>query len=574
VGARLRSLSPFSTASGLLAAILVVLGIYPLVRVIGRLFWDGGLTLEPFSQTFDEPQLPRLLLNTVTIVVVSGCLALFIGSVFAWLNERTDARMGVISDTMPLVTFLLPSIAGAVGWVLLLAPRAGYLNWFIRVSLDKVGVHIQEGPLNAYSWYGVILVYTTNLVPFAFLLVSSGLRNMDPALEEQSRMCGASLARTLRTVTLPAVRPSLAGAAFLMIWIGTGMFSVPVILAEPAGIDVLSVRIVRLLSFSYPARIGPAVGLGCFTMLALGITWYFQRKMLAKQRFGTIGGKGPRASRIELGHWRGAVRGMMILYMFVAIVLPIAALVLVSLNGFWTLNIDWGGLSLDAFRRTITDDPITWRALQNSVRLAAFTATLGMLAAAAVALWVYRSRSRSARVLDGAIKFPATVSNTVIAIGFILAFAGPPFSLGGTLIILLLAYLVLSMPEASVVADASVGQIGHELSEASFSSGAGQARTFRKVYLPLMLPGLVAGWALLFVRVVGDVNSSAILSGTNNVVVGFRILEINQNGSYARLAALALTLTLTSALILIVMLRISRRLSKWTKTQPTTVVGK
>jgi iron(III) transport system permease protein len=161
--------------------------------------------------------------------------------------------------------------------------------------------------------------------------------------------------------------------------------------------------------------------------------------------------------------------------------------------------------------------------------------------------------------LDAVIKLPAAISSMVVAVGFILAFSGPPFNLNGTLLILLLAYVVIYLPQASVAADAASSQIGRELHEASRVSGAGTGRTFRRVSLPLMMPGLAAGWALLFVRMVGDLTASAMLAGNANPVVGFRILDIFQNGSYALLAALATVLTGINLLIVLAVMVVSRR---------------
>lgn len=348
-----------------------------------------------------------------------------------------------------------------------------------------------------------------------------------------------------------------------MIWVGFGMLSVPLILAGPTDIEVISVRIVRALKYTYPPETGAAVGLGAFVMVALGACWYLQRRTLRTHRFGTVGGKGARSTRIDLGHWRGPARVVMAGYLVVAVVLPIVALILVALNGFWTTNIGWENLSLSRVRDTILSDPLATRAIRNSLLLAAGCAAIGMVAAAVIALWIRQARGRAATALDAAIKFPATVSSTVIAVGIVLAFAGPPFSLSGSLKILVLAYVILSMPEASVLADVSLAQVGNELAEASYTSGGRPSRTFGRIYLPLMLPGLTAGWALLFVRIVGDVNASAILASTSNTVVGFRILERYENGGYAAMASLALVLTIISTVVIVLVLCSSRAWTRW-----------
>lgn len=560
----LERLSPFNVVMALVALAMSALVIYPLLRIFSELFIvDGRPSLQGVRDTIRLPRLAGTILNTFILVFSSASLGLLIGSVLAWLNERTDARVKIVTDTLPLVSFLLPPVAGAVGWVLLLSPRAGLLNHWIRTVLGWFGIGIDEGPFDIMSWYGLIFVFTIYMVPFAFLMVSAGLRTLDPALEEQSQVSGASLWTTIRRVTLPGIKPSLGAAVLLMMWTGFSLFSVPSIIGTGAGIEVLSVRIAFLLRFEFPPSTEEALGLCIFVLLIVSTAWYLQRRVLRSARHTTIGGKGHRATKIKLGRWRWVARTGMGLYVLVAAVLPIVGLALVSLHGFWTPNIAWGDLNFDAIQKSVFDDQYSRRALVNSLRLGVIGGLLGIVIAAAIALFVSQSR-RLGVAVDLTIKAPASIANIVLAVGFILAFAGPPFRLGGTFTILLLAYITLYLPQASVAADAAVGQVGRELSEASFVSGGGGARTFRRVYLPLMVPGLVAGWSLLFIRMIGDLTASAILAGPNNPVVGFRLLDAYMFGTYGTLAALSLVLVVISSSVLIIVMGVSRRLQKWT----------
>jgi iron(III) transport system permease protein len=558
-----RQLSPLTLVCIALAVCLGALGIVPLAAVLISAVTQGQEVLDALA----KEDIAGLLTNTLIVVGASTVLALIIGAVLAWLNERTDAGMGLITESMPLVPFMLPPIAGAIGWVLLMAPSAGYLNGGIRWFLGLFGIVMESGPLDIYSWYGMILVYTIYAVPYSFMMCTTGLRNMDPSLEEQSRVSGSSLLRTLWKVTIPAMLPSLLGGTLLILMSGFGLFSIPSVIGAGADIPILSVRVVNLLAFTYPAQTGAAIGLSLIVVMFVALFWWLQTLTLRKGRFATIGGKGQRATKIRLGRWRPVVRTVVVLYIFVTTVLPLLALLIVSLNGFWTLDINWTGLSFNAFFDAIFEDRQTRRALGNSLTFGAVGSVIGIIAVALASLYIVRSRTRTARIIDATIKFPSTLSHLVLAVGFVLVLAGPPLNLAGTAIILVLAYLALYAPQASVSADAAVGQIGKELPEAARVSGAGETRTVVKVFLPLMVPGLITGWALLFVRMIGDLTASAMLAGVRNNVVGFRILEIYQNGTYALLASLSFALTIISAVIVIAVLFASRRLARWTNQQ-------
>jgi iron(III) transport system permease protein len=510
--------------------ILSVLVLYPLARIVTELFWPAGrFDLSGLTALTTIPDVVDTFVDTALIALSSGFLALLVGSVLAWLNERTDARLGIITDLLPFANFLVPTVATSIGWLLLLSPTAGYANAVLRGLLGLVGIHLEEGPFSAYSWPTLIFVYTLSLVPFVFLVVSAGFKRLDPSLEEQSRMCGASVRTTLLRVTLPALKPSLLGAGFLAAWFSLAVFSIPVVLGEPAGINVLSVRIVKLLKATYPPQTAAAVVLGLIVMAVLGTIWLLQRRVLRGQRFAVLGGKASSISRIRLGWFRPVARLLMLGYVVVAVALPVLALAIVSLRGFWTTDIRFDVLDFEALGEILNREN-TRAALQNSAMLGAATATVAMIATAIVAWWSRRSPGWLVSISAGMMKVPAAVSSVVIGLGFIFAFAGPPFALGGTIVILFLAYIVVAMPEASILAEAAVGRIGNDLGEASSISGAGPGRTFASVYLPLMLPALAAGWALVFVRIVGDLEVSAMLSGFTNQVVGFQILDLYENG--------------------------------------------
>nr|WP_269439261.1 iron ABC transporter permease [Arthrobacter sp. zg-Y820] len=469
-----------------------------------------------------------------------------IGSVFAWLNERTDARMGLLTDILPIVNFLMPGIATAVGWLLLLSTEAGYINQVIRGILNTFfGTDIQTGPFSVHSYYTVIGVYTLTLVPFVYLVVSAGLRNLDSRLEESSRMSGAGVIQTLRRVTLPALRPSLLSGMFLAVWFGFAIFSVPVVLAEPGGIKLISVEIVNLLTETYPAETAPALGLSSVILVALGIIWVLQQKSLGGRRSATLGEKGAGTGRIKLGRLRNWARAFMLLYLAGAVVLPLGALVLVTLNGFWGKP-RWGELSLTPLFEVLST-AANLDAVLNSLTFAVVVATVTTLIGACMAWAAVTSPGRLSAAAATIAKVPAAVPPIVIAVGIVLAFGGTPFYWGGSALILIVGFFIVSMPEASITSEAALGQIGRELGNASSLSGASPLRTFRSVYLPLMMPGLMAGWALMFVRIMADVEMSVLLASTQTPVIGFRLLGIYQGGGgYAELAALALFVTLVS----------------------------
>lgn len=557
-GAR-RGAGGFGWFAALLSLLVTLLILYPLLKVAVDTFMPGGVfDPAPIRAAFLQPGLAKLVANTLLVAFSGTAFAVLVGSVFAWLSERTDLGMRWLMHLLPIVPLLVPPIAGAIGWVLLGAPKSGFLNVWLRQALSAAGIDLASGPLNVFSWPGLVFVYVLYLVPEVYLVVAAGLRNVDPALEEAARMNGSGPWTTLRRVTLPSVTPAIAAGAVLALLAAFALFSVPVILGPQAGIDILSVRVVELMTATFPPRTGVALTLGLLVLVVTGTAWWVQGRILRLRRHAVIGGRGMRAAPVRLGRWRPLARGVMLAFLLLTSVLPLLALIVVSLQPFWTPSVDLAALTLRHYQRLFAND-FTRNAFRNSIVLGCAGATVGTAVAAVIAFFIDRNRlGLLSRVVDGTTKLPGAVSHLLIGIACVSAFAGAPFYLSGTTALLFLAYVVLYMPQATLNASAALAQVGRELSEASLMSGASQGRTFLRVTLPLMAPGLAAAWTLLFVLMSGEITASSMLAGTRNPVVGFVVLDLWANGSYSALTAFGTLMSLMTSAVVLLALRLSR----------------
>jgi iron(III) transport system permease protein len=559
--------SPFRTVTVVLALLFVASVLYPFYKIVSTmLYQNGNFTTKAFSEFFHTDDVGASIVNTLIVVAASSAIAIVIGGTIAWLNERTDARMGAVSDFLPMIPFLFPAIASAIGWVFLLSPHAGYVNAIIRTLLGHVGIHMVTGPFNIYSMYGLIFVYVLHQVPFTFLMISSGLRTMDTQLEEQSWMCGISPRATLRRVVLPAMAPSVFGALLLVVWSGFGMYAVPQTIAAPAHIHIMSVSIVAYLQQDFPPKYGSAVVMSMIMVLLIAVVWIASRRVASRARFASVGGRGSRAPRRSLGFWKWPIRFALIFWAMLGTLLPAIALLLVAMNGYWTVHIRWTHLNFASFRGSVFQDTGTRLAAKDSFTIALIVASVGVVLASMLSV-MNRSRSKFMSALDGLIKLPVIISHLVLALGFILAFAGPPFKLVGTTTILLLAYLALFMPQGTIVTDPAAVQVGRELEEASELSGARTFRTYRKVFVPLMASSIAVAWGLLFVRVLGDLEVSALLAGPGNPTIGSQTLSLYETGNFSGVAALTLVLTLATVVVVVLMLGLSNRAGRWNKSR-------
>ncbi|MBN8478643.1 MAG: iron ABC transporter permease [Burkholderiales bacterium] len=551
----------FGVASTVVAALFLFFFAYPLARMLYVAFVKKGeFSTAAFAETFADPDLGPLLIDTTLVVVIGSVVAMAIATLFAWLNERTDASMGWASRLLPLVPLMLPAIALSTGWFFLAHERAGLLNIGLRGLAGLVGLDwwSERGPFHIASWPGLVFVYTLYLVPFAYLLVAAAFRNFDSSLEEASRVAGAGAWRTFTRVSAPGILPALAAAVFLVGVTALSNFSIPVIIGTAARIDVLSVRIVRMVRDAYPPRVDEAVVLSIFVVVAVAILFWLQRQVSMRQRHVVIGGKGGHSTRIPLGRWKWPARVLMIGYLAAASAVPLLGLFFVSLQRFWSSNLTAQSFTLDVLKALFVGESLTRKALQTSLGLGVVGATISILLATMLMLYVRQRHGVFPKVVDAAAKAPSAVSHTVIGLAMVIALTGPPFHLAGTLTILLIAYLVIYMPQAAISTGSGLDQVGGELIEASAVSGASQSRTFFRITLPLMRPALAAGWALLFVMIVGDLTASALLATNANPVVGFIIYDIFNSATYSSLAAIACVVGAISFAVVCAVLAFSR----------------
>lgn len=519
--------------SWLLVTVIGFAVLYPLWRlVVLAIAPEGSLSGSVIADVVGAPWFGGAVRNTAIVVGCSSVLAVLVAGTLTWINERTDASLGWFGQLLPMTPLLVPPVAVAAGWVILAIPRIGLLR-------------IPFGDLipNIFSYGGLIFVLTLVMVPYVYLLLQTAFRNMDPALEEASLVSGAGVIRTLLRVSLPSLKHALAAGVLLACVVGISQFAVPTIIGTPARIDVLSVRAVRFVTATYPAELGGGAVVGLFMMIATGTLWYLYFRVARAGRFAQIGTRAPRGNLVKLGAWKWPIRLGMLLFLFVTTILPLIALVIVALQPYWTANIDVSSFGLSNFRAVFGASQLGG-SFFNSIRYALVGAAIGTGLVVILTGASKIAHLRSAGIGLTIMKIPAAIANIVLGVGFLIAFYGPPFRLGGTAILLVGAYVIVFLPHASIVGESATAQVPQDLLEASEVSGASHFRTHRKVLFPLSLPGYLSAYALLFALMAAEVSTSRILARPGTRVVGFSIIQVYESGGFGQLAVLALVISL------------------------------
>jgi len=532
---------------GVPVALVVWLALVPLVFLLWQSFLTpqtatspAEFTLENYRTAYFSAETFRLFLNSVQFAAGTSAFALCLGTTLAWMNERTNTPFKRLFFALSIIPLVIPGILFTVAWFLLASPKIGILNVWLQWLFNTDTVFF-----NIYSMTGMIWTDGLHYSPMAFLLMTAAFRSMDPALEESALMCGASVLTIAWRITLKLSWPAALASLLILFVRSLESFEVPALLGLPAGIQVYTSSIYQAIHL-YPSQIGLAASYAITLLLITSFGIYMQSRLsYHSSRYSTVTGKGFRPRTIDLGPWRYAAAGFFVLYFLFIVFLPFLVLVWSSLQKFYSVP-SWAALNrvtLDAYR-TILDYPQFWSTVRNSLFLAFTTATLIMLLGAVISWIVVRTRIRGRWLLDNLSSLPLVFPGLVLGLSIMICYLYLDIGVYGTIWIMLIAYATRFLPYGTRYASTSMVQIHKELEESAAMSGATWATSFRRIVLPLLKPGLLAGWIYVLIVSIRELSSSILLYSPGTEVVSIMIWELWQNGQYVELSALGVMLIL------------------------------
>jgi iron(III) transport system permease protein len=523
------------------AGVIGYLALVPLYYLFWGTFFDAtGFSLGGFARAYGDGRIGGLIANSLWFAVGAAVLSLVVGTSLAYLNVRTDVPFKALFFAASIIPLIIPGILYTISWIFLASPEIGLLNKAIQPIFGDTVV------FDVFTVWGMIWVEGLHLSPIVFLLMVAAFRSMDPSLEESALMSGASRWQVFRKITIPLTRPAIVAAVLIMVVRSLESFEVPALLGLHNGIYVFTSRIFFVLR-TYPPDLGAAgalaVGLLVLAVIGVAISNLMGR---SGKSFQTVTGKGFRPRPMELGKWRPVAGVAILAYFFFTVVGPLLVLLYVSLVKFYqapSLAVI-KSMSLENYRELL-HQPQAMTALKNSLILGLGSATLVMAVMAIAAWMVVRSRIPGRQLLDQFAFVPLVIPGLVLGLALSFVYLRSPIPIYGTLFILLIAYCTRYLPYGMRYAVTSMHQISSELEESAQVSGASWWQTFRRVLLPLLWPGLIAGWIYILVVSFRELSSSILLYSPGNEVLSILIFEQYENGQFTVLSALGVVMVLT-----------------------------
>ena len=536
------------------AAVLVVS--YPIFYLIQASLSVGDPQARPpeaygLANFVDLTRYAQIFWNTILVSVVATVFAILLGFVLGWILSRANVPGREALEPLMALPYYVTPLMGALAWSLIGSPSGGFLNQVWR-ALGGEG-HL----IDITTPYGIAWVMALFEGSVAFVMIGAVLKSMDPALEEASQMLGAGRLRTMLKITLPLVLPGVLGAAIFVLAEMLGSFSAALVLGLPNRFYVVTTAMYQLVS-QYPPRFPQAAAMGVSLFAVMFAMVWIYRRIVSRGSYVTITGKAFRPRAMDVGRLRWALLAVCLVYLFIAVLLPVLTLLYASLQRLATAFPRLDNFTLANYTTALSLDAVR-SALANSLILGVATAGLGVLLMGFLSWLIYRSRLPGAGAIEYVLMFPQAVPRLVFAFGMLWAWLVFPLPIYGTLWLLLIAYLTVFLPLGIRTISGVMLQIDRTLEESAQMCGASWGYRLRTVTMPLLRPGLIAAALLLFIASVRELGASILLMGPKAKVITPAIVESWFSTSTEQTAAMALLQTLAVALALILLFGVAKR---------------
>lgn len=537
-------------------AFLVIFEVIPLSYLLIRsLFPKGSFSLDSFKRVYTYDLNWTALINTLVISGLTTLFGVILAFPLAFLVGRTDMYGKKFFRTLFVTTYMVPPYVGAMAWLRLLNPNAGVLNKFLMQIFN-----LSKAPFNIYTVGGIVWVLTCFYYPYAFITISRAMEKMDPSLEEASKISGASPIKTLMTITIPMMTPSIIAAGLLVFVASASAFGIPSIIGAPGQIYTVTTRIIDFVHIGSEEGLNDAMVLAVFLMAIANIVLYITTFVIGKRQYITMSGKSTRPNIVELGKWRMPITVIISIFSFFVVILPFVTVALTSFTVNMGKPIGLSNMSMSAWNKVFSRASIL-SSTKNSIIAGLAAAFFGIVISCIMAYLLQRTNVKGKRIPDFLITLGSGTPSVTIALALIISMSGKfKINIYNTLTIMIIAYMIKYMLMGMRTVVSAMSQVHPSLEEAAQISGANWLRMLKDVTVPLIGASIVAGFFLIFMPSFYELTMSTLLYSSNTKTIGYELYIYQTYHSQQVASALA------TAILLFVII-INYLLNKLTKGQ-------
>ena len=517
---------------GMIIVLLIFLTLfilYPLfVLLIDSIYTDGKVTLSVFQRVLSMQRFRTAFTNTVKLGLITGFLSTVIGLLFAYVDVYVKIKNRLVRKLFQVVSLLpvvSPPFVLSLSTIMLFG-RSGIVT--------RMLLHIYDS--NVYGLKGIVVVQTLTFFPVCYMMLKGLLKNIDPSLEEAARDIGASRMKVFTTVTLPLLLPGL-GNAFLVTFIeSVADFANPMLIG--GDYDTLATTIYLQVTGSYDSTGAAAMSV---VLLSLTLVLFFvQKYYLEKKTAATLTGKAARA-RVLIDD-KGVTRPLTLLCTLVALFV-ILMYIMIPFGALFKL---WGrdySLTTKWFDYLFKYSGV--KAFKDSFLLSIIAAPITALMSMVISYMVVKKKFKSKAFIEFVSMLAMAVPGTVLGIGYIRGYANGLFQSGimsglyGTGLILVIVFIIRSLPVGTRSGISALRQIDSSIEESAYDLGAGSGKVFTTVTLPLIKDSFFSGLVTSFVRSITAISAIILLVTPQFLLITCQINEFAEKGYYGVACAYA-----------------------------------
>ena len=556
-GRRWRHLDKSSWVWLLTIVVLLVLVVNPLARLLVVSFEQpegAGYTLANYVAAYSRSRYVDALVHSLVLGVSAASLCLVFGVPLAWAVSRTDMPAKGLVWIAILGTFIIPPYLGAVGWILLAGPNAGWLN---RLFVALFGT--DKGPFNIYSMPGLVLVTACYSFPYVFVFTKSALDLVSSEMEDAANILGAGNLRTTLAITLPLVLPAVLAAFILVFLEAIALFGSPALLALPGRFHVVTTQLWQF--FEFPPKVGVAAA---YAMPLLAVTiflFWLQRRITHRKGYIALTGKGGERRPIPLGAWKWLMLAYCLFVCTLSFFMPLVVICQAAFAKAWGRGFSLDNLTLNNLYFTLFENTLTRDATLHTFVYAGSASVIAVTLALCVAYMV--NRELVGKKLGAMLSFltmaPFVIPGIVLAIGFYAAYTRPPLLIYGTAWILILAFATRFLPIAYANCNAAIRSINPELEDAVRILGGTRFTAIGRVVMPVLKRSLAGAFILVFIPGTRELSSAIFLYSINTQVLSVLLFDKSDEGNFEMLAAIGLILVFITVVLILIGFRLLGR---------------
>ena len=492
-------------------AILAFFALF-LVLPVGSVFYsafvnaDGSFTLGHFGAFFAQSLMMEAFLNSLYVAVVSALVAALIAVPLAYFTVRFRFRGAILIQTLGVLPLIMPPFVGAVAMQLILG-RSGSINLLLDDWLG-ISIPVMDG-LN-----GVIFVESIHYFPFILMNLTVALRNIDGAMEEAAQNLGARGWRLFWRVIFPLGLPGfLAGVSLVFVKVFDDL-GTPLVLGTTNMLAPQAYLRITQVGLDDPLGYVISVIMIAFSILAL----WLSARVLKGRDYSTIQKGGASIQRRTLGAWGSVLAYAWIVLVLLVVLSPHIGVLLLSFAKVWSFAPLPDGYTLEHYATVFQDSSSM---IRNTLLYCGLAAGIDVVLGVAIAYLILRTRLPAREWLDWIGSAALAIPGIVLAIGYLRFFKGMTMPFTGTLVtstwvLIMLAYSIRRLPYALRACYAALQQINVSLEEAAESLGATKLSTIRRVVVPLMAGGILAGFVTSFITAAVELSATILLTSAES----------------------------------------------------------